>query len=400
VSTYPRATSALARLRALAASQPGKVTRHAMTVTTMPAALGMEEIAVEPITMIIAKSANAATARLRPNRTHAHLASRGVASCPSSKATAFAMTKTTMRAAIGTKVTVVGPLAIQTKRNIAKNANAGIVLTRPKKMNVLAKKSRASVGIHTSVTEYAMMSTTMLVATGIKATAAAHQKSTKNPIARNASAKIAKQKLKSAQNPVSVVHQPGKATRRVTITTTTADATGMAETAVARKTTINTARCVSVTTPPKKPAPQSVDHLLGLATVFATTTTTTVVAVGIKVTVVGTPRIKTKRSSAKNASVWTPKTRPTRQRRQRAPAHAAIRLGRAMVFATVATIIAAVNTTKAIVVALRAIRISSNFARKTVSASTLLRKHKNLECHSGKRYAATVSSVDFLQPYI
>jgi hypothetical protein len=174
----------------------------------------------------------------------------------------------------------------------------------------------------------------------------------------------------------------------------------MVGTAAVKKIITIFAKNASVWTPRNKSVGQSVAHRVGPMTATATTTTTTVAATGMKVTVVGTRRIKTKRSTAKYASVWTPKTRPTRQRRQRAPAHAVIRLGRAMVFATVATIIAAVNTTKAIVVALRAIRISTNIARKTVSASTLLRKNKNLECHSGKRYTATVSSVDFLQPYI
>jgi hypothetical protein len=194
-------------------------------------------------------------------------------------------------------------------------------------------------------------------------------------------------------------------TGSATMITTCADAIGTMEIAVERAVTstnsliVRTANAwIRQQTRPSVRAIVEAQITKVMAT--ATTTTTTVAAIGIKVTVVGTRRIKTKRSTAKYASVWTPKTRPTRQRRQRAPAHAVIRLGRAMVFATVATIIAAVNTTKAIVVALRAIRISTNIARKTVSASTLLRKNKNLECHSGKRYTATVSSVDFLQPYI
>jgi len=48
------------------------------------------------------------------------------------------------------------------------------------------------VATHTSGTEFVMMSTTMLVATGIKVTAAAHRKLTKHPIAPSANAKIAR----------------------------------------------------------------------------------------------------------------------------------------------------------------------------------------------------------------
>jgi hypothetical protein len=48
------------------------------------------------------------------------------------------------------------------------------------------------VATHTLVTERVMMSTTMLVATGMMVTAAAHRKFTKNRIVPNANAKIAK----------------------------------------------------------------------------------------------------------------------------------------------------------------------------------------------------------------
>ena len=49
-----------------------------------------------------------------------------------------------MRAAIGTKVIVVVPVATQIKRNIVKNASAGIVNTLTKKTSALKRKSRAN----------------------------------------------------------------------------------------------------------------------------------------------------------------------------------------------------------------------------------------------------------------
>jgi len=89
----------------------------------------------------------------------------------------------------------------------------------------------------------------MLVATGTKGIAAAQPKSTKNRIARNASAKIVKRRPKSARKlPESVVHRIGKGTRTATTKTITAHATGMVEIAVERKTTINTAKLASVWT--------------------------------------------------------------------------------------------------------------------------------------------------------
>jgi len=56
-----------------------------------------------------------------------------------------------------------------------------------------------------------------------------------------------------------------------------------------------------------------------------------------------------------------------------------------MVFATLATTIVAANTTKEIVAALRAKRISTNIARKTASASTLRERNKKLEYCFGKQ---------------
>jgi len=93
------------------------------------------------------------------------------------------------------------------------------------------------------VTEFAMMSTIMPVATGTKAIAVARPKFTTANTARSASAKIAKPRSKTARKQkVYVVHQPDKATTRATITTTTAHATGMVATAVVHRATTNFAR--------------------------------------------------------------------------------------------------------------------------------------------------------------
>merc|ERR1719181_183055 len=102
-----RATSALKQLKANVANQPGRVTKRVMTTTIMLVAIGMAETVADRITTTTAKSVRAATARLRPNRIHVQKSSKELADCPTLKETAFVTTRTTMRAAVGTKATVV-----------------------------------------------------------------------------------------------------------------------------------------------------------------------------------------------------------------------------------------------------------------------------------------------------
>merc|ERR1712037_887199 len=100
----------------------------------------------------------------------------------------------------------------------------------------------------------------------------------------------------------------GKATRTVMITTITARAIGMAEIAVGKKMYINIARLASVWTPPNKRAHKNADHRLGRTMVSATTTTTIVGVDGTKVIVAATLANRIRKSTAKSASVWIPKT--------------------------------------------------------------------------------------------
>merc|ERR1712046_441242 len=102
--------------------------------------------------------------------------SKELADCPTLKETAFVTTRTTMRAAVGTKATAVVRAATQIRKNIANNANALIVLTRMRRMNAVAKRSLAFVRTNTLATVSAMMITTMLDATGMVAIVVAPRK--------------------------------------------------------------------------------------------------------------------------------------------------------------------------------------------------------------------------------
>jgi len=171
-------------------------------------------------------------------------------------------------------------------------------------MNVLAKRSRANVGTHTLATEFAMMSITMLDATGTKAIAVARTKLTKNRIVRNASAKIAKPKSKSAPKKLVSVSSPsGKVTKPVTMGTITARATGITAIAVARKTITSTVKNASVVTLTRRNAQKSAEPRNLWATGSATTKTTAAVAIGIKVTVVARAAYTTSITTARTASV-------------------------------------------------------------------------------------------------
>jgi len=181
-----RATSALQKSKANVANHPGRVTKRVMTTTIMLVAIGMAETVVDRITTTTAKSVRAATARLRPNRMHVQKSSKELADCPNLKETKFVTTRTTMRAAIGTKATVAVQAALQIRKNIANNANALIVLSRMRRMNAVARRSPAIVGTLTLATVSAMMITTMLDATGMVAIVVAPRKG--QHFARNASA--------------------------------------------------------------------------------------------------------------------------------------------------------------------------------------------------------------------
>jgi len=229
-------------------------------------------------------------------------------------------------------------------------------------MNALAKLSRANVATHTSVTECAMMSTTMLVATGTKAIAAVQPKPTKPRFAPSASAKIVKPTSKSArQKQATVLHPNGKETRTATTETIIVHAPGMAGTAAVKKIRTSIAKSATVRTRKNKSAPESADRLVGPMTASATTTITTVVVGGTKVTAAATRATQNNASSAKTASVWIPIAQTSR--RPCASASAATRTGQEMVFATVATTTAAAHMTKVIVVVTREIQSKWTFAR-------------------------------------
>merc|ERR1719237_1148814 len=263
---------------------------------------------------------------------------------------AFATMKTTMRAAIGTKVIVVVSVATQIKRNIVKNASAWIVNTLTKKTSVLGKKSRANAETPTLAMECVMMSTTMPVATGIKVIAVDQPKPTKSHIARSANAKIVMSQQRNVpKKAASAVLLIGKAIRTVMITTITARAIGMAEIAVGKKWYINIARLASVWTPPNKRAHKNADHRLGRTMVSATTTTTIVGVDGTKVIVAATLANRIRKSTAKSASVWIPKTQISHQRRRCVLASAVTQIGWATVFVTLATTTVAASGTKMIV---------------------------------------------------
>jgi hypothetical protein len=324
----------------------------------------MAATVVAPKTTSTAKTANVLTAHMCTKKMPAYQASRVFAFSPSSRETAFATTKITMRAATGTTAIAVGSLATPTNTKYAKIVNAWTVLTSLKKTSAPAMSSRNHVATPTSATEFAMMSTTTLVATGTTVIAAARRKSTKSRIVPSASAKIAKLSSNSARKKTANVGRlTGKETRDVTTKTITADAIGMAATAVAKRTATSIAKSASVWIRKIKNALDCVDHLIGPMTVSVTTTTTTVVVDGIRETAVAIPSMRTSSSSVKNASVWIPTANTMHRKLKDAAARARTRTGRATVFATLATTTAPVSTTKAIAVAIRATRSSSNSAK-------------------------------------
>lgn len=284
-----------------------------------------------------------------------------------------------MRAAAGTTVIAVGSLATRTNTKYAKSVNAWTVLTSLKKTSALAISSRNHVATPTSATEFAMMSTTTLVATGTTAIAAGRRKSTKSRTVPSASAKIAKLSSNSARKKTANAGQlTGKATQDVTTKTITADAIGMAATAVAKRTATSIAKSASVWIRKIKNVLERVEHLIGPMTVSVMTTTTTVVVDGIRETAVAFPTKRTNSSSVKNASAWIPKANTMHRKSKDAAAIARTRTGRATVFATLATTTAPVSTTKAIAVAIRATRSSSNSAKlRSANAETPSSQRQN-----------------------
>merc|ERR1712139_453345 len=112
---------------------------------------------------------------------------------------------------------------------------------------------------------------------------------------------------------------------------------------------INIARLASVWTPPNKRAPPNVDHRVGRTMASAMTTITIVGVDGTKVIVAATLAKRIRKSSAKSASVWIPKTQISHQRRRCVLASAVTQIGRATVFATPATTTVTASGTKVIV---------------------------------------------------
>merc|ERR1711881_230371 len=149
---------------------------------------------------------------------------------------------------------------------------------------------------------------------------------------------------------VNVVRPNGKATPTATMKITTAHATGMVATAVMHRATSNFAASAPAWIPRNKSATQSADRRTGLATECATMKTTTAVVDGIKVIAVAIPRIRIKRSSTRNASVWIPTTVITNQKRRNASANAVTRTGLATVFVMKETTTAPVNMMQEIAV--------------------------------------------------
>jgi len=304
VHTNHRVTNASLTLKASVESQLGRATIHAMMRITMPVAIGTAGTVVAPKFTSTAKSANVVTAHMCTKVMPAYQASKALAFSPTLKETAFATTKITTRAATGTTVIAVGSPATHINTKYARSVNVWTVLTSLRKTSVLAKSSRSRVATPISATEFAMMSTTMVVATGTTVIAAARLKSTKRRIAPSASAKIAKLSSKSARKQTANVGQPiGKATRDATTKTTTAHAIGTAETAVARKTATSIAKSANVWIQKIKNALESVGRLIGPRTVSATTITTTVVVDGMQETAAVIPKKRISSSSVKTASV-------------------------------------------------------------------------------------------------
>jgi len=139
VSTNLRVTIASPLSRELVASQPGRATRHVMTIITMPVATGMEETAVAPTITTSARNARAVTAHMLLKRMPVQITLKVLASCQISKEMAFATTKTTTLGATGTKVTAAAQQEIPNKWNIVKPVSAWIVSTRTSRMNALVK---------------------------------------------------------------------------------------------------------------------------------------------------------------------------------------------------------------------------------------------------------------------
>ena len=95
-------------------------------------AIGMEVIAVaRPTTTSIARSVNAGTAPTKLRQTNAQIRLRELVRNPNGKATRTAMTRTTMPDAVGTEEIAAAQV---TTMATVRNAFVGIALTRPKGM--------------------------------------------------------------------------------------------------------------------------------------------------------------------------------------------------------------------------------------------------------------------------
>lgn len=269
---------------------------------------------------------------------------------------------TTIVVVDGMVVIAVGKMAINISMVIAKFVDAWILLMWRKRPRKVVKAYVEVLILPRMVT--VMMTIIIAVATGTTVIAVVRRKSTKHRIVPSASAKIATLTSKSARKKtLNAETTTGKATEDATTITTTAHAIGTAATAVVRKTATSIAKSASVWILKTKNALDCVDHRIGPMMVSATTIITIVVVDGIRETAVAIPGIKTSTSSVKSASVWIPKANTMHRKLRHAAALARTRTGRATVFATLGTTTAPVSTTKAIAVAIRAKKTSSNSAK-------------------------------------